>query len=506
MALGAGPVAIVAAGPLSEGERLGAFVDVPADACLLAYGRASSSLDDIDLAAFADEGTTIAADEGPDPKPSLMLCPPHPSRLYVAAHAASGEGLCVIGAQLVPKEQAAALARALGARNTSSAPARQAEAWPGLEEAVRTHRSAIGGVWEDVRRVAMAADTRSVTVLAFNIDEGGCSDVLVVPDEELSIVDVDVLDAEGRLVTRARDGGPSRAVTVCSSTAMNGSLQIRPHAGRGLVAVAVAKGKGATSHDLLTRPDVVWVQPTLSLDATRKAREAALTKAGYAAPSVSRDGQLQLGRRSTVALALASSTACTRIDVVAGAPLSMVDAAVWDDTGALVASADSPSDAVLFACGHGTVRADLGTRGRPGPFALLVRAERWSDPAFVRFPLAASRMLSRAALGASGLHEGTARGVVAVTLDAAHHDVQERVIPSHQCLRVAMGAEGEGTGMQVRVLDAVTGEELDRSHGPTSALVRACALDAERTVRIEAVATAGTLRAIVGERLVPLLP
>src|SRR5690606_4768635 len=47
--LGAGPLAIVASGPMAEGERLGAFVEVPRDACLLAYGRASASLEDIDL-------------------------------------------------------------------------------------------------------------------------------------------------------------------------------------------------------------------------------------------------------------------------------------------------------------------------------------------------------------------------------------------------------------------------------------------------------------------------
>ncbi|HEY2369554.1 MAG TPA: hypothetical protein VGH87_24315, partial [Polyangiaceae bacterium] len=33
--LGAGPARVVASGPIGEGERLGAFVDVPADQCLL---------------------------------------------------------------------------------------------------------------------------------------------------------------------------------------------------------------------------------------------------------------------------------------------------------------------------------------------------------------------------------------------------------------------------------------------------------------------------------------
>src|SRR5689334_16030977 len=48
--LGAGPLSIVVSGPLNEGERLGAFVEIPPDVCLLAYARAAPSVEDIDLA------------------------------------------------------------------------------------------------------------------------------------------------------------------------------------------------------------------------------------------------------------------------------------------------------------------------------------------------------------------------------------------------------------------------------------------------------------------------
>jgi hypothetical protein len=71
-------------------------------------------------------------------------------------------------------------------------------------------------------------------------------------------------------------------------------------------------------------------------------------------------------------------------------------------------------------------------------------------------------------------------------------------------LRVAVGAEGEGTGLDLRIFDASDGEELDRSHGQTSAGVRACApLGSARTVRVEARASAGKLEAIFAGRLVP---
>ena len=62
--------------------------------------------------------------------------------------------------------------------------------------------------------------------------------------------------------------------------------------------------------------------------------------------------------------------------------------------------------------------------------------------------------------------------------------------------------EGEGTGLELRMFDAVTGDELDRSHGQLSAGVRACAGSSPRSVRVEARATAGKLEAVIGERIV----
>jgi hypothetical protein len=113
-------------------------------------------------------------------------------------------------------------------------------------------------------------------------------------------------------------------------------------------------------------------------------------------------------------------------------------------------------------------------------------------------------MLSRAATGAPYLHDGTVAVVKHVQLDATHQFVHPASIPAGHCLRVAVGAEGEGTGLDLRIFDASDGEELDRSHGQTSAGVRACApLGSARTVRVEARASAGKLEAIFAGRLVP---
>ncbi len=495
---GAGPVAIVAASPMSEGERVGAFVDVPKDACLLAYARSSASLEDIDLAAFAEEGNPVAVDEGPDPRPTILICPPHPDRVYVAAHAAAGEGLCVIAAQLVPRDRAEAVGRAVGAHGSTP---RSPETWPGLDDHVRNHRAAIGGTWEEQRRVAVAVDSRAPSIVGLTIEEGSCTDALVVPDDDVSVIDVDVLDGEGRLVARAKDTSAIRSITICSQVAVSGSLQVRPHVGRGLVAVVVSKAKAESTREMLTRPEVAWVASGLPLDSQRNAREKALGKAGYAGPSASQTGQLQLGRRATVPVDLGAGP-CARVDVVAGAPLALVEAAIWDDSGALLANGDGADGAVLFACGKGKARVDLGTRGRPGPFAVLVRQEKWKDPAFSAHPLAASRMLSRSSGPASAPHEGKPGAVKHAVLEPAKRYMHDANIAAGQCLRVSAGVEGEGTGLELRMWDAVTGEELDRSHGQFSASVRACTASAARSVRVEARASAGKLDAVLGERLV----
>lgn len=496
--LGAGPLAIIASGPMSEGERVGAFVEVPKEACLLAYARASASLEDIDIAVFAEEGTPVAVDEGPDPKPTALVCPPHPDRVYVAAHAAAGEGLSVLAAQLVPRERAEAVGRAVNARGAVS---KSPEAWPGLDEHVRTHRAAIGGTWDEVRRVSVAVDARATSTVGFAIEEGGCTDALVIPDHDVASVDVDVLDAEGRLVARAKNTASNRSVTVCSKAAVSGSLEVRPHVGRGLVAIVLAKSKGDVAWEMSARPEVAWVATGQALDTARAARERALAAMGYGAPTKTDLGQLQLGRRSTLTVDLPGGR-CSRIDVVAGAPLALVEAAVWNDAGSLVASGDGADGAVLFACSKGNVRLDLGTRGRPGPYAVLVRPERWTDPAFTAHPLAASRMLARSSAPAFLGHEGNVGTVRHATLEPAKRFMYDASIGPNQCLRVAVGVEGEGTGLELRVFDVASGDELDRSHGQFAASVRACSSSAARSIRVEARSSAGKLDAVVGERLI----
>jgi hypothetical protein len=280
---------------------------------------------------------------------------------------------------------------------------------------------------------------------------------------------------------------------------------VRPHVGRGRVAVVLARAQGEVVRDLSSRPEVAWGPTAQSVDAAKTARNALLAKAGYGAPVSFASGSLTLGRRTTMPLQPTGPVgACSRIDVVAGAPLAMLGASIWDDRGDLIASDEGPSSVTLFACARGSLRLELEARGRGGPFAITVRPERWKDTVFALHPLAASRMLARAAVGPDMLFAHKKLVVREQTLDAERFAAWFENIDKGQCAHVTLGAQGDGTGIELRAFDGVDGAEIDRCEGPQSASVRACARpDSGRTVRFEARASAGRLEAIVGTDLGP---
>ncbi len=501
--LGAGAPALVSSTEAIENDWIGGFVDVPRDDCLLGYARAAPSIEDVDVAIYSEEGTQLAADEGRDVHPTVVLCVPHPDRVYVAAHVVGGEGLVAVGAQLVPKERALIVARALGARGAIADGPRPADAWPGLDDAVRAHRQALGGTWEEIKRVALSVDARVPTYVSLPIEADQCVDAVIVPDTDVALLDIEAFDGEGRVMARAREGMGARTLTVCSPISMPGSLSVRPHVGRGLAAVVLSRARGEVARDFSERPDVAWAAGTQPLEAARSARDALLAKSGYGAPLAATSGMLVLGRRVSIPLDTKGlAGACARIDVVAGAPLALIDAHVWDDAGSLLASAEASSTLTLFACARTAVRLELETRGRPGPFAVSMRQERWKDAAFAAHPLAASRMLARAAAGPDMLLDGKEAPARELSLDGTRVVGWTENIPGGRCVRVTVGAQGDGAGVELRALDPADGSDFDRSEAVHAASVRACAPQGiARDARFEARASAGHVDAIIGERV-----
>lgn len=498
--LGAGAPSLVTSSEAGDNEWVGGFVDVPKEECLLGYARGSASIEDVDVAVYSDDGTQLAADEGRDVHPTVLLCPPHPDRVYVAAHVVDGEGLVAVGAQLVPKDHAVVVARALGARGTVNEGPRPIEAWPGLDDVVRAHRTELGGSWEEFKRVALPVDSRLPTYVAFPIEAEQCVDAVVVPEDEVGVLDIEAIDGDGRVVARAREGAGVQTLTVCSPSPMPGTLAVRPHVGRGLAAIVLARVRGDVARDLSTRPEIAWAAAQQPLDKARHAHDSVLAKGGYAEPVATSTGTLVLGRRITVPIDLKTlGGACARVDVVGGAPLGLLEASVWDDSGALLGSGEASTSLALFACSRSAVRLELETRGRPGPFVVTVRPERWRDPAFAAHPLAASRMLARAAAGPDMLFEGKGAPARDVTLDASHELSWTETIAAGHCTRVTVGVQGEGGGVDLRASNPADGTDIDRSQAAHAASVRACApLDAPRAVKFDLRASAGRVDAVVG--------
>jgi hypothetical protein len=501
--LGAGVPSLVVSAEAVENGWVGGFVQVPLDQCVLSYARGSPSIDDVDVAIYSEEGTSLAVDEGRDVHPTVLLCSPHPGRVYVAAHVIEGEGLVAVGAQLVPRERALIVARALGARGGEAEGARPVGAWPGLDEAVRVHRLELGGNWEEFKRVALPVDARAPTTVSLPVAQDQCVDAMIIPGDAVALLDVEVADGEGRVVARSREGRGSPTLTVCSPLEMAGALSIRPHVGIGLAAVVLARAPGDIARDLSTRPDVAWVAPSQPLDVTNRAHEALLAKHGYDAPVATASGSLVFGHRFSLPLDLKPlGAACARIDVVAGAPLALVSAHVVDDRGVVLASGEASSSVTVFACARGSVRLELEPRGRPGPFKVTVRAERWKDPVFAARPLAGSRMLSRAASGPEMLFDGNEAVVRELSLAADRVVSWTETVPAGRCLQATVGVEGNGAGVEIRAFEGAD-SEVDRAEAAYAASVRPCAAaDSARSVRLEARASAGHMDAVLGERVI----
>jgi len=500
--LGAGPSSLVASGQALDNEWMGAFVQVPQELCLVAYARASSSVEDVDVAVYSEEGTSLAVDEARDVHPTVLMCPPHPQRVYIAAHVVEGEGLVAVGAQFVRKEQAPAVARELAIRGAIGEEPRAADAWPGLDEAVRTRRAELGGRWDEFRRVALPVDASAPTYASLTMDANQCVDALVVPDDDVALLDVEAIDEQGRVVARARDGLGERTLTLCSPLAMAGALAVRPHVGRGLAAVVLSRAVGDVAQDLSERPTIAWMAPARSLDAAKRATNALLAKSGYPAAVSTASGVLSLGRRVSLPLELGPlDGACGRIDIVAGAPLALVEARIWGDGDSLLASGAASSSLALFACTRGPARLELEAMGRPGPYAVLVRPESWKDPSFAAHPLASSRMLARAAVGEGTLLPGRDNAARELALDPSRRVVWMVMVPAGRCLRATVGVQGDGAGIEIRAFDA-SDVEVDRAEAAHAATVRACAFpDTARPIRFEVRSSAGHLEAVVGERI-----
>jgi hypothetical protein len=215
-ALGAGPPTVIVVGAGAAGDNLGGRVQLPRDACGIFMARGTSTIDDLDLFVYGDDGAVLGDDETSTATPNVVVCPPHPEYAYGFGRVAAGHGLFAVSAQVVKPADAVRIAKALGSAGKPEDGVVADGGWPGLDEALARHQAQLGGDFREVRRVAVPLDPRVPTRLSATVEAHGCVDLLVVPAEEVADVEVAVLDDHGRILGRSPTDDSTPAAVVCA--------------------------------------------------------------------------------------------------------------------------------------------------------------------------------------------------------------------------------------------------------------------------------------------------
>lgn len=480
---GAGAFADAAHGYGAEGERIGAFVDVPADACVLVAAAGSSGVTDIDAFAYADDGATVAADERPDARATFLVCPPHPARVWVSARIVTGAGALVIASSPVAVERADAVSKAAGAR-TASTESGRLDSWPRLEERVRARRKSIGGRWDDLRRIALQVDPRAPTRTTIDVLPNRCIDVFLAPSDEVGVVDLVAEDADGRIVARGEpDSGAAQVLLLCARTAETISLSMRPREAPGLAALVVGQSEEGAEHAIARALHVEHIHATEPLEAAQKTLGALLSAAGFGSPKLVGTAEIRVGTRTPFTLALPRG--CTRVDAIAGVPLGAFGFSMWETDGQLLAEVDGGPRATAYACGEArSVDLDAEAEARPGPLAVETRSVPDPPKAFIDHPLAASRLLGAVYGEGTALLEGWDR-VAVVALAPSERIRQPLSIAAHACVDVAIAVGSGASGIELRLADEIDHADTI-ARGRFVAIDRACAgaAQVERTIEV----------------------
>jgi hypothetical protein len=389
-----------------------------------------------------------------------------------------------ISAQLVRSADAERAARAVGAKGELSLHAIPEQGWPGLDDALRTHRQAFGAKFRDIRRLAAPLDARIGTRLSVATEGDECIDVFVLPSEDVSLVELTALDAEGRIVARAPGDERAPTLLVCAPARSELTIELRPHAGRGLAAVIIgATGDPSVRKDLGGEFIAHEIAPTVTLVEARTATRNRLAKLGYPSERVVTQGTVRVGSR--VALAVDLPAGCSRLDVLAGAPTRTLDAWLWSKSGSLIAHDDGGASAVLFACGTAQgARIDVEAISRGGPFAVDIRTLAGPFAVLSRRPLAASRLLGRLTAHERIRTPLDASNIAEVTLSAEKITTEHRNVPRGTCLDAALAIDAGAEGAELRLTDTDTGAELALARGTYSALTDVCAIDSPSDARV----------------------
>ena len=466
------------------GDRIAALVDLPDSSCAVFIARGTETIQDLDLFAYGEDGAVLGMDEATDKSPALLVCPPHPARVYVAARVAAGHGLVAIGVERMPPKDAQRAADAYHAHPRSGEGDARLAAWPGLAERIAEHRLRLGGKWSDVRRAAVPLDARIPTRLSATVEEHRCLHALLLGSDELSHIELSALDQNARILGRAVALGRDRSLIVCSPLASVVSFELRPQGGRGVAVLVLSQSEpdSALSMDDASRIDRY---PIGTLDEARLKNDTRLAGLGYSKAKVLKTGTLNPGRLDSSAFALPKG--CSRLDVLTAEPVRDVAVRLWAANDSLLAESEAGAEQVLFACSAGgPARLDTESLARPGPYSVELRREPEPPAVLQDYPLAASRLLGHMLEHGLIRSASQAGKVTHHTLSPEHLDTEQILVPLGRCVDVTLALGAGSTGAEVRLLDKDSGEELALGRGTNAASARLCAVGTRAAGTIEA--------------------
>jgi len=458
------------------GDRVAALVDLPTESCAVFIARGTDSIEDLDLMVYGEDGAELGMDEGADKTPAVLVCPPHPARVYVSARIAAGHGMVALGAERMPPVDAERAANAYHAHQRAGEGDARLANWPGLAERIAEHRNRLGGKWSDVRRIAVPLDARLPTRLSATVEEQRCLHALVLGSDELSHIELSAVDQNGHILGRATSLGRDRSLVVCSASSSPLSFELRPQGGRGIAVLVLSQSEAGSSADF---DDALRIDryPTGSLDEARQKNAKRLEGLGYPKAKVLKTGTLQPGRLDSAAFTLPKG--CARLDILAAAPVRDLSARLWSADDSLIAESGTRAAPVLFACSNGgPVRLDTESLARPGEYSVELRVEPEPAAVLSGSSLAASRLLGHM-LEHGLIRSGTQAGkITRHVLTPDHLEVEHLLVPFGRCMDFTVGLGLGSAGAEVRLVDEETGEELALARGGSATSARVCAFDA----------------------------
>lgn len=463
---GAGALQVVGLGVRNTGDSLDGFAFLPHGSCALVYARGGGSIVDLDLFAYADDGTQYGSDEAPDDLPTLIFCAEtRNERIFLAAKVAQGQGPVAIGLHDVPKKSRQAFVDLVGARQKVSKLGPDAEPWPALNEKVSDHLQALGGTWRDVRRVALPIDARVPTRLDAHVPPSRCLDVLTVPEDEYFQVEVTASDATGRILARGTEHEDSRYLVFCADE--QGAiihLEFRPQSGQGLVLVAQSSSvqPGAQLDFQLDLAHVIM------LGSSRSPLWSAGSKGVKSYPFPLQGGSI---RNHTI-----KASGCARHSIVIDESVELVRATVraWSEQGDLLAEGLNHFGGALVVCHTGTVELEIESDQSVAHARLVSIPAEEQSTTFSTLPLASSRALSRHDALTPFNRRDMKLEVTALELLENKPQTLPLQLPSDACTTIALGLTASNGWVELRLRDATSQTLLSRAWGRSSAGLSFC--------------------------------